>query len=248
MNPAHPEKPPSAFLLDIDGTLMVSSSAHLSVLATVLTDWTGRRVTIEMDGETPMLDGHAIAGWVDSQVIRQVLADGRAGAADPSDLRALIDAYGDAYRGYIHAGGFAGRAVAGAAAFLDRAVASGVRLALVTGNTCAVAHAKLDAVGLAGFFDFDPDLGFGDWRQDRDAVCEAALARLTADGLDPASCALVGDTVADMRAGTRHGLRIIGVRTGSASADALVAAGAALVVDSVATLMRSGQAGTEAAS
>ena len=234
-----------AYLLDIDGTLLTSSSAHLRVLASTLSGWVGRPVSIEMAGERPILDGRDIAGYVDAQVIRAVLAERREGPPDAAEVAAVVAQYGARYAERVQAGESAGRVIPGVDAFLRRARASGIHLALTTGNAAAVARAKLEAVGLADSFAFEPDLGFGDWRADRAEVCAAALAGIVGQGVDPATCAMVGDTTADMRAARGLNLIAIGVGTGAASAGDLMAAGASRIVGSVADLQRTAVEGAD---
>jgi phosphoglycolate phosphatase-like HAD superfamily hydrolase len=225
-----------AVLFDIDGTLLIDSSAHLAILADTLARRVGGPVTIDLDGERPRLDGREISGWIDAQVVRFVLAKRLGPAVDDADVHRVIEDYGNAYRSSIRSASSAGRPVDGAAPCLERLRSSGVRLGLVTGNASVVARAKLEAVGFASFFDFDPDLGFGDWRADRAAVARAAVQGLERAHGTVRAIAMVGDTATDMRAATGVGARAIGVSTGAASEGELVEAGATIVLASVADL------------
>lgn len=60
---------------------------------------------------------------------------------------------------------------------------------------------------------------------------------LDKSGIDPARCVVVGDTVYDVEAATRSGLRCVGVLTGGISRAELVEAGAVEVYESVAALL-----------
>ncbi|HVF04649.1 MAG TPA: HAD family hydrolase [Frankiaceae bacterium] len=60
---------------------------------------------------------------------------------------------------------------------------------------------------------------------------------LDKSGIDPARCVVVGDTVYDVEAATRAGLRCVGVLTGGISRAELAEAGAVEVYESVAALL-----------
>jgi len=217
-----------AILFDIDGTLLVQSSAHLVVLSEVLSSRVGREVRIRMDGERPTLDGVDLAGWTDAQIIRHVLGSASA-AAPESEVAAAVGAYAQAYRA-MPVDLRLPRPVEGSEEVLEILQAAGVWLGLVTGNASEIARAKLASVGLDRFFTFDPDLGFGDWRADRAALATAAsqAARRAADVVS-----VVGDTELDMRAAHGAGLRAIGVTTGACTSTQLTAAGADIVLASI---------------
>jgi phosphoglycolate phosphatase-like HAD superfamily hydrolase len=217
-----------AILFDIDGTLLVQSSAHLAVLSEVLSSRVSREVRIRMDGERPTLDGVDIAGWTDAQIIRHVLGSESA-VAPESEVATLVSAYAQAYRA-MPVDLRLPRLVEGAEEVLEILQAAGVWLGLLTGNASEIARAKLASVGLDRFFNFDPDLGFGDWRADRAALATAALqaARRAADVVS-----MVGDTELDMSAAHGAGLRAIGVTTGACTPTQLTAAGADIVLASI---------------
>ena len=214
-------------LFDIDGTLLGRSSAHLPCLVQAVNDAFGATGRIEMQGERPFLDGRDVAGWTDAQVMRSMLAAiGR--ADDLGSMPPLMDSYATRFESALAEGASPGIVLPGVEDSLRRLATAGVQLGLVTGNAARVAEAKLRRVGLAAWFAFDGDAGFGDWREDRAALVPAALAALDL----PASLqvALVGDTAADVGAARRSQLFAVGVETGAASAEELEAAGAFLVV------------------
>ncbi len=219
-------------LIDIDGTLLVESSDHLSALVAVLAERLGRPVMHAMRGERPVIDGVDVAGYVDAQVVRALMP----GPLDPGGMAAVMDAYADRFeRGLADRTYGAGRLVPGAAHALDVLAASGLRLGLSTGNAARVARAKLTAhlPAPAGFADeaYSPDRGFGDRATDRRGVAAAGLRALA---LPAAAVGLVGDTTGDMDAAAAHGITGIGVLTGAASAAELRSAGATHVVASIA--------------
>lgn len=220
-------------LVDIDGTLLLGSSGHLEVLAGLLGDLTGAPVAIDMHGEVPTVGGRSVAGFIDAQLIRLVLSAPGGQSPSRADLATIISEYERRYREALAAGLEAGRRVPGSEAFLRRMEDAGFALGLVTGNSAGIARAKLEAVGLDRYFVFDPDLGFGDWREDRVAVCEAAVQPLLATGLTRRLCMLVGDTAGDMAAARSAGVVAVGVLSGAGDVQSLRSAGAEAVLPSV---------------
>ncbi len=232
---------PDGVIFDIDGTLLVGSSAHLDVLVAVLSETVGRTVEVRMEGERPLIDGWDASGMVDAQVVSRVLAttasDGADAGADADAVARVIDVYTDRFVEGIDAGRLhCGAPVAGAERVLVALRGQGVLLGLSTGNAADVARAKLAAAGIDEGFLFDDRAGFGGRHADRKAVVRAAVESL---GLPQSRRTwLVGDTVSDMVAAASVGLRGIGVLTGAAEADALSSAGASDVLASVAGLVR----------
>jgi len=104
---------------------------------------------------------------------------------------------------------------------------------VLTGNVRAHAEAKLGAVGLDRFIDFDAG-AFGCDHVDRPRLVPIAQTRA---GLrqrttyDHANTVLVGDTRRDVQAGLDGGARVLGVATGPVAAGDLRAAGAHDVLD-----------------
>lgn len=107
-------------------------------------------------------------------------------------------------------------------------------LGVVTGNVAAAGRLKLAAAGI----DLDqlPAQGFSDGAQDRAQIVGRALQRgaaVAGYALDPARVAVVGDTPHDMAAARARGCLSVGVTTGDYAADALAAAQADAVLDSL---------------
>ncbi len=220
-------------LFDVDGTLLIGSVAHLVVLGETLGRWLGRPVPIRVDGERPMLGETDLAGWIDAQVVRHVLAS-KTGADDERAVADVMDAFREAYLADGARTLAGARVVAGAVPCLERLADAGIPVGLVTGNASFVARAKFEALGIDRFFRFDRDLGFGDWRAERDAVAHAAAEDLARRGVDAGDLVYVGDTPRDMRAARSIGARAVGVLTGTGTAEQLSAAGADAIVASVA--------------
>lgn len=228
---------PDGVIFDIDGTLLVGSSAHLGVLVAVLSETVGRTVEVRMEGERPLIDGWDASGMVDAEVVSRVLATTASDGAGADAVARVIDAYTDRFVEGIDAGRLhCGAPVPGAKRILAALRGQGVSVGLSTGNAADVARAKLAAAGIDEGFTFDGRAGFGGRHADRKAVVRAAVASL---GLPQSQRTwLVGDTVSDMVAAARVGLRGIGVLTGAAEAGALSSAGASDVLASVAGLDR----------
>ena len=228
------EPGPRAVLLDIDGTLATGSSAHLAALLDAAWDVLGLRLELEMVGERPHIGGLDVTGWIDAQVLRMLIDRAGDAAARPS-LQTLVERYVGTYAGRLDAGtAQVGKVVPGAAQVLERLESRGTPLGLVTGNVHGVARLKLAGLGLDRWFSFDRDAGFGDWRSSRADLPAAAAARLGV-ALGP-EVWLVGDTRADMAGARGAGLTAIGVLTGGDDEEGLRAAGADLVLPSVAGL------------
>ncbi len=229
-----PMPPTLTVLFDIDGTLLVRSSSHLAVLASTLSDRVGRPVKLAIDGEWPLLDGLAVSGWIDAQIVRRVLLEHLERPPTVGEVVDVIERYGERFRETLLPEE-AGTVVPGVRACLAQLLERGVRLGLVTGNASPVARAKLRAVGLDSYFTFDRDLGFGDWRESRIEAVAAAVAAERVD--DPARTVVtVGDTTADMAAASAARALGVGVLTGAASGTELAAAGAWRVIPSAAVL------------
>lgn len=224
--------PVEAVLLDIDGTLLVESSDHISALVKVLSERLGRILPWEMKGERPHLDGIDMSGYVDSQVVRALLpAD-----TTEEDLAQVVAEYATQFSDGIRAEHFsAGQAIPGVHEMLTTLVAHEVQLGLCTGNAASIAHLKLSNHDLHSYFTFAPNLGFGDIHMDRGVAARAAVAALE---VAPRAVMLVGDTAGDMRASLAAGVTGVGVLTGAAGESELVAAGAQHVLSSVAELTR----------
>jgi phosphoglycolate phosphatase len=108
----------------------------------------------------------------------------------------------------------------------------GIIQSVLSGNIRPNAVTKLSAFGLEGFMDFEVG-GYGSDDEVRANLVAVAQARATAKygkTFDKASTILVGDTPRDVRAGRDGGAQVLGVATGSDSAESLRAAGADVVL------------------
>jgi phosphoglycolate phosphatase-like HAD superfamily hydrolase len=89
-----------------------------------------------------------------------------------------------------------------------------VSLGLVTGNLERTAWLKLEAAGLAEYFETG---GFGSDARHREGLVQHALQRFEAQGVvcPRQSTWVIGDTPDDVRSGRHHGTRTLAVATGT---------------------------------
>lgn len=213
------------FLFDIDGTLVLTGRAGVR----------GMNVAFEqLYGRSGALEGVPIAGRTDRAIVTDVLrALGREASAD--EVWRLRDAYCGHLASEIH------RPVSdpsgvlpGVERLLNRLAANGAApIGLLTGNFARGAKIKLAHFGLFDRFAFG---AFGDDHLDRRDLVPVAIAAALAAGVSiasPADLIVIGDTPLDVECAHAHGARAVGVATGPYSQDALRAAGADLVVETL---------------
>lgn len=96
--------------------------------------------------------------------------------------------------------------------------ARGLRIGLATNDSEGPARAHLHDAGVTGAFDFIAgfDSGHGGKPEPGQLLAFAAAA-----GLEPAACAMVGDSLHDLRAGRAAGMVTVGVLSGLAPAEVL---------------------------
>lgn len=214
-----------AVLFDIDGTLLITGGAGGVA-------W--QRGFEELHGVEANVAEHTDAGMTDPEIAAIIFREviGREGTAEERAkaigcyLKHLPDAVAES-AGY--------RLMPGVEELLDRLIDAGLLLGLVTGNIEAAAHIKLARAHLNRFFSFG---GYGSDSADRTEVTKAALGRgelVSGGALSNGSCIAVGDTPRDVKAGHGAGIKVVGVATGSYSAEQLGDAGADWALESVET-------------
>jgi len=116
--------------------------------------------------------------------------------------------------------------------FVDRLQAASLKVGVATNDAEAPARAHLRAAGIEQRFDFIAgyDSGFGG-----KPAAGQLLAFCAQVGLEPAVCAMVGDSTHDLHAGRAAGMVCVGVLTGVADR-AELAPYADVVLDSIADL------------
>jgi phosphoglycolate phosphatase len=213
--------PTTLTLFDIDGTLLDVRGAGRRAFARALADVFG------VDDD---LHHVRFAGATDRGVLQQLRArHGLPLADEPAFFRAME------------------RTLSAALVDEPPAVYDGVRpclaalasspdvvLGLVTGNAMRCAQIKLERAGLdRAAFDVG---GYGDEHEDRDELARLAKARAErARGHGFARVFLVGDTPNDVRAARAIDAVAVAVTTGHYDRQALVDAGADVVVDDLAS-------------
>lgn len=209
-------------LLDIDGTLLDTRGAGRAAFA---------RTVRAVFGWADDLSWVSFAGATDLDVLRRIgERHGRSFDAEETDrfferlafeLEAALQAAPPAVFPGVR------ELLAALSAFPE------ALLGLVTGNTEACARIKLRHAGLHGHFMLG---AFGHEHGDRVEIARLALRRAERHArggrLDPV--VLIGDTPSDIAAARAIGARAVAVATGAYGAAALRAAGADLVVETLA--------------
>ena len=119
----------------------------------------------------------------------------------------------------------------GALGALDRLASSSVRLGVVTNSGALSASAVLDRYGLRSRFEFVLTRDDVEGMKPSPAGLQKAVSML---GIGAPDVFYVGDSIYDIRAARRAGVRMVSVATGNYPADRLRAEGADHVVESIA--------------
>jgi phosphoglycolate phosphatase len=213
-------------LWDIDQTLVTYPGVGRELFAAALLSVTG----IELQ------DMPDLAGKTDHELATAVLV--RHGVAKPAELHeaffaALVGAARAKREEMVHRG----RALEGADAALNLlGTTPEVVQTVVTGNVRDVAQLKLSLFGLAAHIDFEVG-GFGSESADRSYLVRSAKERAEAKyevQLAPRQVVVIGDTPHDVAGALANGALAVGVTSGSSSASQLEAAGADIVLPSLA--------------
>ncbi len=212
-----------AVLFDIDGTILVTGGAGGVA-------W--QRAFEQLHGVEADVAEHTDAGMTDPEIAAIVFREviGREGTQEERSkaIGCYLEHLPDAIAG---SAGY--RVMPGIEQLLPRLIEAGVLLGLVTGNIEAAAHIKLARARLNRFFSFG---GYGSDSADRTEVTKAALGRgalVSGGALIDGACIAVGDTPRDVAAGHGAGIEVVGVATGSYSAEQLLEAGADYALSSV---------------
>ncbi len=214
-------------LWDIDGTLLNAGGVGRDIYDTVFLQLFGR----SLEAIAPM------AGRTDRSIILETLM--LAGVDEPrryvDPFIAGLTAQAPLVREAVVA---RGRALPGAADALE-GLRGHAHQSVLTGNIRPVAEVKLAAVGLR-----DPlDLCIGAYGDDHEVRTElvhvarrraAAVHGTSASAFDGQATVVVGDTPLDIAAALDAGARAVAVATGSYPAAELAAAGAHVVLPSLA--------------
>jgi len=208
---------PRALLFDFDGTLVDTAEAICR---------TFRQVLIS-HGVSPMED-HQIR-----TLIGQPLRDMLTLATGRSDEKEIEKLTGEYRRIAAQVDGDCVRLFPGVEAFLA-GLSDDVRKGIVTSRSHAGTRSILRSFGLES--QFQAGVGIEDVIRPKPHP-EPVLRALEMLGADPDMGIMIGDTVSDMMAGTRAGVRTIGISTGSQTQKELLDAGAKVVVGSFSELV-----------
>jgi len=200
----------AAVLWDVDGTLLSAGPAPKEALRQAV------RSTVGMPVE---LAGMQMGGLTDRRIVVEIL-DALGVPSDAATVAAVLDAYvaqlrSDSADLLRHV-----QVPPGVLDVLHGLADRGVRQLVVTGNARTCAELKLDAAGLAGFFD-PAEGGFGDDLLDKADVAADVLASCS----DAAEVWLVGDTPRDLQCARSVGISCLLVATGRYDLATLTALG-----------------------
>ena len=212
-------------LFDIDGTLLHTLGAGIRGM---------NRAFDRLYGRPDALEGVPIAGRTD----RSIVTDGlrRIGLEPDADrIRTLRDVYvGELPDELNRVTGTAAGVLPGVERMIGALERSAeTAIGLLTGNFEVCAAIKLDHYGLGRRFTFG---GFGDDHLDRRDLLPMALERAMRAGIDATASRviLIGDTPLDIDCAHAHGAIAVAVATGTYSGAELEAAGADIVVETLA--------------
>jgi HAD superfamily hydrolase (TIGR01549 family) len=190
------------YLFDIDGTLLHAHGSGRGAFDAVMA---------ERHGIADASAGIRYGGKTDPAIVDEIFTARLGRAATAEERASFLDAYLPRLRAMLaEAGVEVLPGVAEALAFLQ----GKARLGVATGNIRAGAEAKLEAAGLAHWFDLG---GYGCDSHLRPELVAAAIRR--AGPCD--EVIVVGDTIHDISAARACGATVCAVATGSDPADAL---------------------------
>lgn len=189
-------------LFDIDGTLVRRAGPHhRQALVDAVRLVTGLETTT---------DGIPVHGMLDPDILTLMMrAGGMSDDAIREAMPAVIEAAQDVYQESVP--DIRDKTCPGVVPLLEDLTASGVTLALVTGNLTRIGWRKLERAGLKRYFRFG---AFGEMAPTRGGLARLAIERARRDGLADGRISLVGDATQDVTAARENGIRAIAVRTG----------------------------------
>jgi phosphoglycolate phosphatase-like HAD superfamily hydrolase len=217
----------TVYLFDIDGTILLTGGAGIRAF---------NRVFAERYGVEGAANGVRAGGKTDPRIVDEICREVLGRAPTDGEIDEILCAYVPELARELRASpGF--RVMPGAIFAIETLTRThGVLLGLATGNLRAGARLKLEHIGVWERFVCG---GFGDDAPDRAGLVARAIerARVAAQCPVPAErIAVVGDTPADVAAARACGVRVVAVPTGSYDRAALVAAGADVVLETLADL------------
>lgn len=203
------------YLIDIDGTLLLSGGAGFAAL---------ERTFVELHGVEGAMRTVRPAGKTDPLIVVEGFRATLGREPRPGEVDAVLERY------LVHMPAAVRdsprfRVLDGARAGLDGLAAQGHLLAVATGNIREAARIKLERAGLAGYFACG---GYGDDSADRAELVRLAARRAGQHlhrTLSVDDVVVVGDTPRDVRAAQDNGFACIAVASGTVDRAALEASG-----------------------
>ncbi|MFH2009944.1 MAG: HAD family hydrolase [bacterium] len=192
------------YLIDIDGTLLLSGGAGNRALD---------RSFLELHGVADAMRGIRPAGKTDPMIVAEAFRAALGRTPSEGEVGELLRRYLVHLPGAIaSAPGF--RLLAGVPSGLDRLRAEGHALGVATGNIRQAAQIKLARGGLDAHFCFG---GYGDDSPDRPTLVGLAALRGMAQFGEcaPQQVVVVGDTARDVAAAKAHGFCSVAVASGT---------------------------------
>jgi HAD superfamily hydrolase (TIGR01509 family) len=209
----------TAALFDVDGTLVDSSYLHVSAWSEALA---------QFGYDVPMAAIHEVMGMGSGELLDALLPASR----DPRGDAAIRTAHSALYATHRRRL----RPLARAADLLRACKAAGLRVALATSAEPAELDRLRETLNADDAIDEVVSGSDADAAKPAPDLVQAALDQI---GVGPGEAVFVGDTVWDVRACQRAGVRCIGVRSGGIAAADLLEAGAVAVYADPADLLES---------
>lgn len=207
-----------AWLLDVDGTLLLTEGAAREAFAAAVTD---------QFGTADDLKDIAFAGRTEPLILADILKKHRQTFANGEEERFWESVFTH-MRARLVPG--RGRLLPGVPELLDAIEGEpGWVMGLLTGNMTGMARIKLEHFQIAERFRFG---NYGEEAHDRNALARLAVGRLGRDyGVPPSRCIVVGDTEHDIACARAAGAHVVAVATGSRRREELEALGPDLMLD-----------------
>ncbi len=207
-----------AWLLDVDGTLLLTEGAAREAFAAAVAD---------QFGTADDLRDIAFAGRTEPLILADILKKHGQKFANGEEERFWESVFVH-MRARLVPG--RGRLLAGVPEVLDAIEREpGWVMGLLTGNMTGMARIKLEHFAIADRFRFG---NYGEEAHDRNALACLAVERLERDyGVSPSRCVVVGDTEHDIACARAAGAHVVAVATGSRRREELEALGPDLMLD-----------------
>jgi phosphoglycolate phosphatase-like HAD superfamily hydrolase len=207
-----PDERNGGVVFDVDGTLLDTNYLHVAAWWEAFT---------ERGHDIRCADIHRAIGMGSAELVERVL-----GRPDPT----VSPAHSRHYAPYLGRM----RPLPGAAGLLRATAVLGLDVVLATSAKDDEVDLMLDALGARAAVRAVVSSGDVEEAKPAPGIVEKALDE---SGIDPGRAVMVGDTVWDVLAAERAGIRCIGLLCGGIAADELRGAGAAQVYDDPAALL-----------